>query len=239
MGLRTTWTGISKHNPIVLDDSDHTVSVTVKQPATREITRVPRTSKRDDGSKRKFCEVEHGRDDMCDMSIKAGKRKPVCNKSAGNATPEGKSAANKEREKRLKRFAPDQIARSGSLVVTQIRKRYREKAPLSFHEISSRALSQRFGTCLDLRLSSTHLAEKYPSMIVLDRERLGTHEKPEEVVHIAGSTGNVYVVTIAKVPACSCPHALKGNQCKHIVYVRSRASRFLCDLHVLRFLPGL
>jgi hypothetical protein len=42
---------------------------------------------------------------------------------------------------------------------------------------------------------------------------------PEEVFDIAGTTGNVYQVTISKVPSCSCPDAAKGNQCKHIVYV--------------------
>jgi len=63
-------------------------------------------------------------------------------------------------------------------------------------------------------------------MIVLDRERTGTHEHPEEIIHIAGSTGNVYVVTIGQIPTCNCPHALKGNQCKHIVYVGSCVIQF-------------
>lgn len=35
---------------------------------------------------------------------------------------------------------------------------------------------------------------------------------------MAGSTGNLYTVTIGKVPSCSCPDNQKGNQCKHICY---------------------
>lgn len=35
---------------------------------------------------------------------------------------------------------------------------------------------------------------------------------------MAGTTGNLYTVTIGKVPSCSCPDNQKGNQCKHICY---------------------
>jgi hypothetical protein len=63
-------------------------------------------------------------------------------------------------------------------------------------------------------------------MFLIDRHRSqgedGTHE--EEVFDIAGSTGNIYQVKIAKVPSCTCPDASKGNQCKHIIYVSSRSS---------------
>lgn len=58
-------------------------------------------------------------------------------------------------------------------------------------------------------------------MFVLDRNRTGTIEEPEETIVMAGTTGNIYTVVIGKVPSCSCPHARKGNHCKHIVYVRS------------------
>lgn len=47
---------------------------------------------------------------------------------------------------------------------------------------------------------------------------------------MAGSTGNIYHITIDKVPSCDCPHARKGNQCKHIVYVLSRVLRVPADL---------
>ena len=58
-------------------------------------------------------------------------------------------------------------------------------------------------------------------MFVIDRTRNGNKECPEETLTIAGSTGNLYTVTIARIPICNCPHALKGNQCKHVVYVGS------------------
>ncbi|KAL2198337.1 hypothetical protein P885DRAFT_67535 [Corynascus similis CBS 632.67] len=44
-------------------------------------------------------------------------------------------------------------------------------------------------------------------------------------VELTGSTGNIYTVTIARQPTCNCPHALKGNQCKHVVYVLARVLR--------------
>lgn len=35
---------------------------------------------------------------------------------------------------------------------------------------------------------------------------------------IVGTTGNIYKVTVGKVPFCSCPDSQKGNQCKHVCY---------------------
>ncbi|KAK7021384.1 hypothetical protein VNI00_017375 [Paramarasmius palmivorus] len=40
-----------------------------------------------------------------------------------------------------------------------------------------------------------------------------------EVFTVSGSTGNVYTVTIDKNPRCNCPDCLKGNHCKHILFV--------------------
>ena len=57
-------------------------------------------------------------------------------------------------------------------------------------------------------------------MFLIDRKRtLSVDGHEEEVFDIAGSTGNIYEVTISKVPECTCPDASKGNQCKHIIYV--------------------
>jgi SWIM zinc finger len=36
---------------------------------------------------------------------------------------------------------------------------------------------------------------------------------------VLGSTGNVYTVTIEKVPHCTCPDHARGNLCKHILFV--------------------
>lgn len=40
-----------------------------------------------------------------------------------------------------------------------------------------------------------------------------------EEFSVLGSTGNVYTVTIDKTPRCNCPDALKGNHCKHILFI--------------------
>ncbi|KAE9377750.1 hypothetical protein N431DRAFT_328881 [Stipitochalara longipes BDJ] len=80
-------------------------------------------------------------------------------------------------------------------------KRFRQKAPLTYLERLERVKTQR--------------------MFLIERNRTtsedGTHE--EEVFDLAGSTGNIYQITVSKVPKCTCPDAGKGNQCKHIVYV--------------------
>jgi len=58
-------------------------------------------------------------------------------------------------------------------------------------------------------------------MFLIDRQkRVGNDGvTEEEVFDLAGSTGNVYQITIRKVPRCTCPDNGKGNQCKHIIYV--------------------
>jgi hypothetical protein len=36
---------------------------------------------------------------------------------------------------------------------------------------------------------------------------------------VLGSTGNVYNVTVGQIPTCSCPDHLRGNLCKHILFI--------------------
>lgn len=84
---------------------------------------------------------------------------------------------------------------------------FRERAPYKFQERLERAISQ--------------------PMFLIDRERRlnsnGTHEI--EKFDMAGTTGNIYEVTIDKKPKCTCMDArIRGNQCKHIIYV-SRYAR--------------
>ncbi|KPM45935.1 hypothetical protein AK830_g617 [Neonectria ditissima] len=81
-------------------------------------------------------------------------------------------------------------------------RRFRDHAPEAFHKVYERALGQRF--------------------YVLNRTRGGTDECPEETVEMTGSTGNIYTVHIAQQPRCNCPHALQGNQCKHVLYVHAQ-----------------
>lgn len=91
-------------------------------------------------------------------------------------------------------------------------KRFRHAPPKTYHDVRHRALNQR--------------------MFVLDRQRRTTDsgEHPTEQIQLAGTTGNVYTITIDKVPNCNCPHALKGNQCKHVIYVLARVLRVPWEL---------
>jgi len=56
-------------------------------------------------------------------------------------------------------------------------------------------------------------------MIVVGRTRSETGGYPREDIAVVGSTGNIYTVTIGLIPTCTCPDSLKGNECKHKVYV--------------------
>ncbi|KAL1999785.1 hypothetical protein VTN02DRAFT_3981 [Thermoascus thermophilus] len=76
---------------------------------------------------------------------------------------------------------------------------FRKYPPRSYLEKLERATTQR--------------------MYVIGRTRGGSEEVPEERVDIVGTTGNIYHVFVGKEPACTCPDARKGNQCKHIIYV--------------------
>lgn len=91
-------------------------------------------------------------------------------------------------------------------------KRFRVKAPGAYQDVRHRALTQR--------------------MFVIDRERHPAKkddgsivEHPTETISLAGTTGNVYTINIDKIPTCDCPHARKGNQCKHVIYVMARVLR--------------
>ncbi|KAF2764075.1 hypothetical protein EJ03DRAFT_332185, partial [Teratosphaeria nubilosa] len=90
-------------------------------------------------------------------------------------------------------------------------RRFRKHPPSTYIEVHDRALTQR--------------------MFVLDRERNNDNpDHPVETISLAGSTGNVYTIIVDKVPSCNCPHAKKGNQCKHIAYVLSRVLRLPAHL---------
>lgn len=54
-------------------------------------------------------------------------------------------------------------------------------------------------------------------MFMIDRRRNGNELREE--FSVLGSTGNVYTVTIDRIPKCDCPDATKGNHCKHILFV--------------------
>ena len=45
------------------------------------------------------------------------------------------------------------------------------------------------------------------------------HGGPSITLNVLGSTGNVYEVTISKIPRCNCPDHTRGNLCKHLLFV--------------------
>ena len=96
---------------------------------------------------------------------------------------------------------------------------FRKTAPHSYLEKLARATSQRYFEIPILSMSLHRMLMINGRMFVLDRMRGGTDEIPEETIAMAGSTGNVYDITICQIPRCTCPDNEKGNQCKHIVYV--------------------
>lgn len=71
-------------------------------------------------------------------------------------------------------------------------------------------------------LERTRATISFPDSASPGDETPRTVHAPIESITIAGTTGNVYIVTISHLPSCTCPHALKGNQCKHIIYVLNR-----------------
>lgn len=77
---------------------------------------------------------------------------------------------------------------------------FRKQAPKAFDNIWFRATTQRF--------------------FVLKWTRCDAADCPEEEFELAGTTGNVYTVRIARQPTCNCPIGKTRQQCKHTVYVR-------------------
>ncbi|KAI9697034.1 MAG: hypothetical protein M1836_004995 [Candelina mexicana] len=103
----------------------------------------------------------------------------------------------KEAKTSLKRRKPKATIEDGG--EEKRLRRFRSSAPKTYQEKLERAVTQR--------------------MFVIGRTRRGTPEVPEEAIDLAGTTGNIYQVTIGKEPMCTCPDNQKGNQCKHIIYV--------------------
>jgi hypothetical protein len=98
--------------------------------------------------------------------------------------------------------APKQKATRSTAPKEKRLKRFRSSPTVKILERIERALQQRL-FLIDASTVSTSLQEG-GSFITLS---------------VLGSTGNVYEVTIQKVPHCSCPDAAKGNLCKHLLFV--------------------
>ncbi|KAJ9297936.1 hypothetical protein DTO271G3_4157 [Paecilomyces variotii] len=100
--------------------------------------------------------------------------------------------------------SPRKRATTGSSYLEEVTerraRRFRNHPPNSFIQKLMRATTQR--------------------MFVVGQTRTGTDTVPEGKFDMVGTTGNIYRVTIGKVPSCSCPDASKRSDlCKHIIYV--------------------
>ncbi|KAI0074204.1 hypothetical protein K474DRAFT_1601907 [Panus rudis PR-1116 ss-1] len=73
----------------------------------------------------------------------------------------------------------------------------RKKCPKNIQERADRVFSQR--------------------MFMVNRSRNG--DELREEFDVLGTTGNVYTVVIDKFPSCTCPDAMRGNHCKHILFI--------------------
>ncbi len=98
--------------------------------------------------------------------------------------------------------APKQKATKSAASKEKRLKRFRSSPTVKIQERIERALQQRL-FLIDASAVSTSLQEGGSSI----------------TLSVLGSTGNVYEVTIQKVPHCSCPDAAKGNLCKHVLFV--------------------
>lgn len=109
-------------------------------------------------------------------------------------------------------------------------KPFRQKAPQTFLQKLERATTQR--------------------MIVIGRTRSGLGQDLHENIDIVGTTGNIYTVTIARLPSCTCPdsqkgnrqlashnsftYCLQGNECKHKVYALANVLKAAPDMQYQR-----
>lgn len=95
-------------------------------------------------------------------------------------------------------------------------KTFRAKAPQSFLQKLERAQTQR--------------------MVVIGRKRSGEGSELHEDIDVVGTTGNIYTVSIGRLPSCTCPDHQKGNECKHKVYALSTVLRAPYELQYQRAL---
>ncbi|KAL8945959.1 MAG: hypothetical protein Q9222_007579 [Ikaeria aurantiellina] len=114
------------------------------------------------------------------------------------------SSAGKSQEGSTKKHSSSKKSKTASPKKKEEEKRlrvFRKQPPHTYLQKLNRAISQR--------------------MFVLSRTRTTkiTDNHPSETITMAGTTGNIYKVTINLIPSCTCPDYLKGHQCKHIIYV--------------------
>ncbi|KFX92344.1 hypothetical protein O988_07318 [Pseudogymnoascus sp. VKM F-3808] len=135
----------------------------------------------------------------------AGNSMTRTNQTTSMSKPKAKEPKAKSTKRKTKRRVAEELVDEEDTQDVRVEKRlleFRERPPYKFQDRLARAISE--------------------PMFLLDRERKlngdGTHEV--EKFDMAGTTGNIYEVTIDKKPKCTCMDArIRGNQCKHIIYV--------------------
>ncbi|KAJ5907903.1 hypothetical protein N7495_000585 [Penicillium taxi] len=132
------------------------------------------------------------------------KSKVVAEPSHGHESPEPEPVRKKPKaQPRKKKISPLKDKEEKRA------RRFRSHAPQSFLERLDRIRVQRmFVVAHQVQIQSQASADENANQGV-----------PEFYFTMVGTTGNIYKVTIGKVPTCDCPDGEKGNQCKHICYV--------------------
>ena len=134
--------------------------------------------------------------------------------------------------------APHTTSRKVTSIMSEKRlKRFRSHAPQAYLEKLARAQTQRMfvldrtrSTALDKNVPMLPAAPVSASRALLDQSN--QEDQPlSETFLLAGTTGNVYNITISKIPMCTCPDYRKNqSQCKHIIYVLTNILKVREDL---------
>ncbi|KAL9578100.1 MAG: hypothetical protein Q9212_005939 [Teloschistes hypoglaucus] len=139
--------------------------------------------------------------------------------SEEHSSPPRKSSGKRKRE--LSVELPDDVPDALRDTIADLRAKSKEEKNKKLDTVGSENERRLRSTRSFAPKSYLQKLERAQSqrMFVLSRTRSGTPTVPTETVEMAGTTGNIYHITIALEPSCTCPDNKKGNQCKHIVYV--------------------
>eukprot|EP00850_Spirogloea_muscicola_P000502 SM000002S05582 [mRNA] locus=s2:992640:994817:+ [translate_table: standard] len=103
----------------------------------------------------------------------------------------------------------------------------RKRPPLDEQKRAARFLAS------PSKATEERIARAYAHRLYLiDRQTAvcGTDSVPTSCdFHVLGSTGNVYTVTISRMPRCTCPDNARGNACKHLLFVMLRVLKVSQD----------
>ncbi|GAA5825834.1 hypothetical protein JCM3770_005238 [Rhodotorula araucariae] len=130
---------------------------------------------------------------MATKRAATGSPEPSASTSAARLYP---SASPASPHKRLRRGEPGYDEEQAAASPEKRLKLFKKACPQPTRERANRVFSQRF--------------------FCVERRRTG---ETSEEFKVLGSTGNRYTVHIDKIPSCDCPDSLKGNKCKHQLFV--------------------